>query len=54
MEIGPGVRALPATLARELGLRIGQSDVVRPPIAADRRPVRAMIVAAIDQQPANA
>jgi len=39
MEIGAHVRAPPAAgLAGELGLQIGQPDIIRPSVAADRRP----------------
>jgi hypothetical protein len=52
MEIGPDIRAAPAaSLAGKSRLQIGQP---KPSIATDRCPMGAMIVAAIDQQAANA
>ena len=55
MEVRPDVSAsLPAYLAGEPGLYVRQPDVIGPSVAADRRPVRAVIIRAIDQQPANA
>jgi len=55
MEVGTDISAFPAAgLAGELGLQIGQADVVGPSVAADRNPVRAVIIRAIDQEPANA
>ena len=50
----PHLRAFPAAgLAGKSWLKIGQEDLMRPTIAADRSPVAAMIVAAIDQQATN-
>jgi hypothetical protein len=53
MEIWAHVRAFPAAgLAGELGL--GQPDVIRPSIAADRCRVAALVVGAIDHETTNA
>jgi hypothetical protein len=41
-------------VAGEPRLQIGQSHVIRPPIAADRSPVRATIVGAVNQKAAHA
>jgi hypothetical protein len=46
--------ATAASLTGKPRLQIGQPDVIRPPVAADRRPMRAVIVRAVDQQAANA
>jgi hypothetical protein len=55
MEIGPDIGAPPAAgLADEPGLDVGEPDIIGPPVAADRRPMAAVIVAAIDQETANA
>src|SRR5258706_10992117 len=55
MPIRPDISASPAArLADELRLQIGQPDVIGPSVAADRRPMAAVIVGAIDQQAANA
>jgi hypothetical protein len=54
LPIGPHIRATPAaSLAGKPRLQIGQADLIRPLVAGDRRPMRAMIVAAIDQQAAH-
>jgi hypothetical protein len=50
LPIRPHVSAAPpASLAGKPRLQIGQAHVIRPSIAADRRPVTAMIIRAIDQ-----
>jgi len=55
MEVRPHVGALrAASLASKSRLQIGQANVIRPSMAADRCPMRAMIVGAIDQEAANA
>jgi hypothetical protein len=56
LPIGPHVSAaaLAASLADKPGLEIGQAEIISPSIAADRRAMRAVIVAAIDQDAANA
>jgi hypothetical protein len=49
------VGAAPATsLTGKPQLEIGQTDVIRPPIAADRCVVAAAIIGTIDQETANA
>jgi hypothetical protein len=54
MEFRPDIRATPAaSLACESRLQIGQAHVIGPSIAADRDPVTAMAVGAVDQQPAD-
>jgi hypothetical protein len=55
LPIGPHIRATPAArLAGEPWPKIGQSDIIGPSIAADRRPMAAMIVGTIDEQTAPA
>ena len=55
MEIRADISALPtAGLAGEAWLYVGQPNVIRPPFAADRGPMAALIIRAIDQQAANA
>jgi hypothetical protein len=55
MPIRPNVRAAPAArLASEPRLGVRQPAVIRPPVAADRRRMTAVIVRAIDQETANA
>jgi hypothetical protein len=55
LPIGPHVSAMPAaSLARKSRLKIRQANVIRPSVAANRSPVTAMIITAIDQQAANA
>jgi len=55
IEIGPDIRAPRAAgLAGEARLDVGQPGIIRPAVAADRGPMAAMVVRAIDQQPANA
>jgi hypothetical protein len=55
MEFRPDIRATPAaSLAAKPRLQIGQADVIRPSVAADRGLMRAMIIGAVDQKPANA
>ena len=51
----PYIRANPAaSLAGKPRLQIRRANVIRPSIAADRSPMRAMIIRAIDQKIANA
>ena len=51
---GHDVRAAPAaSLAGKSRLKIRKPDVIRPSIAADRGPMRAMIIGAVDQEAAN-
>jgi hypothetical protein len=40
-------------LAGEPGLDIGQPNIIRPSVAADRGPVAALVIGAIDQETAN-
>jgi|SRR6516164_1411465 len=48
VKIRPHVRAaLPAGLANETGLKVGESDIVRPLVGADRDVVAALVVRAI-------
>jgi hypothetical protein len=55
LPIGPHIRAAPAaSLAGKQRLQIGQSDIIRPLVAADRGPVRATIIGTIDHQAAHA
>ena len=55
MEVGPHIGAAPAAgRADEPGLKIGQPNVFWPGIGAGRDVMRAVIVAAIDQDTANA
>jgi hypothetical protein len=51
-----GGHPLPAdrSLAGEARLDVGQPDPIRPSVAADRGPLAAPEIEAIDQQPANA
>jgi hypothetical protein len=54
MEVRPDVGAsLAACLASEQGFEIGEPDVIRPSVAADRDRVAAMEVGAIDQDAAH-
>ena len=54
MEIRAYVGAsLAAKLARKLRLYIGQPDVIRPSIAADRGRMPGAVIGAIDQQTAH-
>jgi hypothetical protein len=55
LPIGPHIRAAPAaSLAGKPWLQIRQPYVIRPSIAVDRSPMRAVIIAAIDQETAHA
>jgi hypothetical protein len=55
VEIRPDIRAPRAAgLAGEARLDVGQPDIIRPPLGADGRPKAALVIRAIDQQPANA
>ena len=55
IKIRPDVdTALAASRADETRLKVGQPDVIRPGIGAGRDVMRAVIVAAIDQDAANA
>ena len=54
MEAGPHVgAALAAGLADEPIFDVGEPDIVRPLIAADRDVVAALVIRAIDQDTAN-
>jgi hypothetical protein len=46
--------SLATTPADESPLDVGQPDVIRPPVAADRGPMAAPVIGAIDQETANA
>jgi hypothetical protein len=49
------IRAAPAAgLTSKPRFQIRQADVIRPSVAADRRPMRAVIIGAINQESANA
>ena len=51
----PDIRAaMAANLTGEQRLQIGQPDMIRPAVAVDLDMMRALVVAAIDQQPARA
>jgi len=55
MEVRADIRApLAAGLAGEAKLDIGQPNIIGPSVAADRRPMAALIIRAIDQETANA
>ena len=55
MKIGPDVRyALAASGTDETRFKVGEPNVIRPAIGAGRDVMRAAIVAAIDQDTANA
>jgi hypothetical protein len=55
IEIRADIRAFQtASLAGESRLDIGQPNVLRPAVAADRDRMAALVVLAIDQQAANA
>ena len=55
IEIRPDVGTAPAASgAGETRLKIGQPNVIRPRIGAGRDVVRAVIIAAIDQDTTNA
>jgi len=55
MKIWPDVcSALAAFLADEPVFDVGEPDIVRPLIGADRDVVAALVIAAIDQNAANA
>jgi hypothetical protein len=55
LPIGPHIRAEPAaSLTGKLGFQIRQAHVIRPSIAADRSPVTAMIIGAVDQESTHA
>jgi len=55
LPVGPHIRTLPAaSLAGESLLQIGQPNVIRPSIAANRRPVRAVTIGAVQQETAPA
>ena len=45
--------SLATNLACEKRLEIGQPDVIRPSVAADRCPMTALVIRAIDQETAN-
>src|ERR1700751_5409 len=55
LEIRPHVRAaLAAPRARELPFNVGQPNVIRPLVGIDRHGVRALVITAIDADPAHA
>jgi hypothetical protein len=55
MEIWADIGAsLAANLAGKARLDIGQPDVIRPSVAADRCPMAALVIRAIDQETTNA
>jgi hypothetical protein len=55
LPIGPHIRAAPAaSLAGKPRLEIGQPDVIRPSVGADRCVVAATIIGTVDQETANA
>ena len=55
LPIRPHLRTTPAAkLAGKSRLQIRQAHVIRPSFAADRSPMRAMVVGAAIQQPAHA
>jgi hypothetical protein len=55
MEIRADISAsLAADLAGEAGLKVGQPNVIRPSVPADRCRMAALVIRAIDQQAANA
>jgi hypothetical protein len=55
LPIGPDIRAAPAaSFADKPRLELGQPDVIRPSVAADRCPMAALVIRAIDQETANA
>jgi hypothetical protein len=55
MKIRPDISApLTASLAGEARLDVGQRNVIRPPVTADRGPMAAPEIRAIDQETANA
>jgi hypothetical protein len=55
LPIGPHVGTFPAaSLAAKPRLYIGQPNVIRPSIAADRCVMAAPKIGAVDQQPAHA
>ena len=54
-EIRADVSASPAAApADEQRLDIGQPNLIRPSVAADRCPMAALVIRAIDQETANA
>ena len=55
MKIRADIRApLAAGLADETPLDVGQPSVIRPSVTADRGPMAALEIGAIDQEAANA
>jgi hypothetical protein len=55
MKIRPDIRAaLAASLTGEARLDVGQPGIIRPAVAADRGPMAAPEIRAIDQEAANA
>ena len=55
MEIRAHVCTAPsARLAGELRLKIGQANLIWPPVTADRGPMAALVIGAIDQKTTNA
>jgi hypothetical protein len=54
IEVRADVSAsLAASLAGEARFKVGQPNIVRPSVAADRGPMAALEIGAIDQQAAN-
>ena len=54
LPIRPHIRAAPAaSLAGKPRLQIGQAHLIRPSVAADRCPVAAVIIGAVDQEAAH-
>jgi len=55
MKVRPDVSAsLAAAFANEPGLEIGEPDVIRPLVCAERNRVAALVIRAIDQDAAHA
>jgi hypothetical protein len=55
MPVRSDVGTSPAAgLAREPGFDVREPDIIGPSVAADRRPMAAAIIGAIDQEAANA
>jgi hypothetical protein len=55
MKIRADITAvLPTSLAGKARLYVGQPNIVRPLFAADRFPMAALVIRAIDQESANA
>jgi hypothetical protein len=52
-RIDPRVEVLAASLADQRRLKVGQPQLLRPSVASDRNRIIAMIISAIDQDPAK-